>query len=134
MDGSDEHILRTVGARLEAARLDRGLSQAQLAEEAGIGKRTVERMEAGASASMQNWIRVLRVLGLLDGMDALVPERPVSPLALLRAEKGRRKRAGRKRAGPADGPEQHGGGADRVREARPGEDGAAGGWTWGDDA
>ena len=41
-DLSDEAILREVGGRLAAARLARNLTQAALADAAGVSKRTVE--------------------------------------------------------------------------------------------
>jgi uncharacterized protein YyaL (SSP411 family) len=42
-DFSDDLILREVGERLARTRLERNLTQAQLAERAGISKRTLER-------------------------------------------------------------------------------------------
>src|SRR3989304_2190643 len=47
---TDEAILREVGSRLAGARLARNLTQAALAEEAGVSKRTVERLAAGGGA------------------------------------------------------------------------------------
>ena len=43
---SDEAILQALGERLAGARLARNLTQAALAEQAGVAKRTVERLEA----------------------------------------------------------------------------------------
>ena len=45
---TDEVILGELGGRLAKIRLDRNLTQAQLATQAGVSKRTVERLEAGA--------------------------------------------------------------------------------------
>jgi putative transcriptional regulator len=45
---TDEAVLRELGERLSAARVSRNLTQAHVAEEAGISKRTLERLEAGA--------------------------------------------------------------------------------------
>ena len=44
---SDEAILSELGGRLTRVRLEQNLTQAQLAEQAGVSKRTVERLEAG---------------------------------------------------------------------------------------
>ena len=44
---TDEAILRLLGARLSGTRLERNLTQATLAEQAGVSKRTVERLEGG---------------------------------------------------------------------------------------
>lgn len=53
----------------------RGLTQAQLADRAGLARGTVQRIEAGdMGASVENLLRVLRALGLLDAIpDALDP-------------------------------------------------------------
>ena len=68
----DPAALAELGRRLARQRLDRNLSQDDLAREAGVSKRTLHRMEHGHSAQMTNWIRVLRALGLLAlGLGAL---------------------------------------------------------------
>lgn len=41
---TDESVLGELGARLASARLRRNLTQAALAEQAGVSKRTVERL------------------------------------------------------------------------------------------
>ena len=53
----------------------RGLTQAQLADRAGVARGTVQRIEAGdMGVSLENLLRVLRALGLLDAIpDALDP-------------------------------------------------------------
>jgi transcriptional regulator with XRE-family HTH domain len=90
---SDELILTELGNRLNRARLDRQLSQADLAEQAGVSKRTVERIEAGASAQSSSLVRVLRALDKLVNLDRLVPESGPSPLDLLKRQGKIRKRA-----------------------------------------
>jgi transcriptional regulator with XRE-family HTH domain len=91
---SDERILAELGSRLAHTRLERNLSQADLAGEAGVGKRTVERLEAGAAVKSDSLIRVLRALGMLDALDRLVPEPLPSPIARRQTEGRRRRRAG----------------------------------------
>jgi transcriptional regulator with XRE-family HTH domain len=94
---SDMAVLQELGQRAERRRIDAGLTQAQLAEEAGISKRTVERIEAGHSTDFVMLVRVLRVLKLLEAMDQLVPDLPQSPLALLKGRGRARKRVGHPR-------------------------------------
>lgn len=91
-------ILREMGERLARERLDRNLTQAALAEEAGVAKRTVERLEAGETATqLSGFVRVCRALGLLERLDALLPEGAPSPIALLQRQGRKRQRAtGRK--------------------------------------
>ena len=78
--GSDRAVLEELGRRLREARLERNLSQAEVADDAGIGRVTLQRMEAGESPSLINFIRVLRALDLLEGLDRLVPEPGPSPI------------------------------------------------------
>jgi transcriptional regulator with XRE-family HTH domain len=97
---TDKAVLHEIGERLERRRIDAGLTQAQLAEEAGISKRTVERIEAGHSTDFVMLLRVLRVLKLLEALDQLVSDLPQSPLALLRGRGRARKRVGHSRRPP----------------------------------
>lgn len=90
---TDEAILEGLGDRLSRFRLDRNLTQADLAAEAGVHKNTVFRLEAGGSTQLKNLVRVLRVLGLLDRLEDLVPEPVPSPLRQLEALERQRKRA-----------------------------------------
>lgn len=108
----DGAILEELGKRLGQRRIAKGLTQAELAREAGVSKRTVERIEAGAAAQTLNLVRILRVLDLLDGIGQLVPEAGPSPMDLLKRKGKARKRATSRRA------------------ATPAHDN----WSWGDDA
>ena len=99
-DLADVAVLHEIGDRVERRRIDAGLTQAQLAEEAGISKRTVERIEAGHSTDFVMLLRVLRVLKLLGVLDQLVPDLPQSPLTLLKGRGRLRKRVGHSRRSP----------------------------------
>lgn len=91
---TDEVVLSELGSRLARARLEKNLTQAQLAEQAGVSKRTVERLEAGAVATqLSGFIRVCRVLGLMERFNILVPEPAPSPLAQLKYRGKDRQRA-----------------------------------------
>ena len=79
---TDDVVLAELGGRLARIRLERNLTQGQLAEQAGVSKRTVERLESGAVATqLSGFIRVCRVLGVLERLDTLVPEPVPSPIA-----------------------------------------------------
>lgn len=59
--------LRTVSEDIVTWRKLRGLTQKQLADRAGIGARTLSRLEDGdGGASFETVLRVLRALGVLD--------------------------------------------------------------------
>ena len=111
---TDQAILRELGARLAATRLARNLTQAMLAEQAGVSKRTVERLESGeVAARLSGLVRVLRVLELLDRLENLVPAPTASPVEQLRLAKRRRQRASGKRVAAKT---------------------TASTWTWGDES
>src|ERR1700730_17095698 len=97
---TDKAVLHEIGDRRERRRIDAELTQAQLAEEAGISKRTVERIEAGHSIEFVMLLRVLRVLKLLEALDQLVFDLPQSPLELLRAQESGREGVGQSRRRP----------------------------------
>ena len=94
---TDAAILGALGRRLERHRIAADLTQAALAERAGVSKRTLERIEAGQGSELASLLRVLRAMDLLDGVDALIPDVPASPLEALK-RKGRERRRVRPRA------------------------------------
>ncbi len=108
---TDNTILQEMGRRLTERRLDLQLTPAEVATEAGLSKRTVERIEAAAAARFSNIIRLLRVLDLLEGLDNLIPETGPSPMDLLKRKGKVRQRV-----------------SSRRRENRSDEE-----WTWGDE-
>lgn len=87
-------MLEELGARLRGVRLERNMSQADLAAEAGVGRVTLQRLEEGKSASMTTFVRVLRALDLLDGIDRWIPQQTASPIEELQQRGKQRKRAG----------------------------------------
>ena len=97
-DMSDDQILRQVGERLAQIRLTKNLTQDQLAEEAGLGLRTIQRLESGATATrLSGFVRVCRVLDLLKRFDVMIPEDVPSPIDQwkLRGKKRRRASGGK---------------------------------------
>jgi len=78
--------LRGIGSDLAVWRKLRGLTQAQLADRAGVARTTVLRLEQGDGAvSLENALRVMRALGVMDIVtDALDPY--ASDIGRLRAD------------------------------------------------
>ena len=75
----DEVILRELGERLARVRLERNLTQAGLAEQAGVSKRTVERLESGGVTQLvRSGARVPRAgsAGALRGADSRAGAQP----------------------------------------------------------
>jgi transcriptional regulator with XRE-family HTH domain len=91
-------VLRQLGERLRAARLERNDTMAVFAERLGVAPGTVRAMERGAATvQIGIWLNALWLLNQLDRM-AQVLEPRESVLDRIRAEdKGRRQRASRRR-------------------------------------
>ncbi len=92
-----ETVVQELGRRLARRRVDLGMTQADAAERAGLGKRTVERIEAGGDTQMSTIIRLLRTLELIEELDRLVPETGPRPMDLLKLKGRERKRVVPKR-------------------------------------
>ncbi len=90
---TDDAVLAEIGNRIARYRIDQQVTQADLAEQAGVSKRTVERVEAGASVQFSTVIRILRVLDLLPGLDPLISEPSPRPMDLLKQQGKQRQRA-----------------------------------------
>ncbi|MCB1678211.1 MAG: helix-turn-helix domain-containing protein [Halioglobus sp.] len=94
---TDDAILAEIGARIAARRIDLQLTQAAVAEQAGIAKRTLERIEAGHSSQLSSLVRVLRVLDGMPGLQGLVPATGPRPMDLLQRRGKPRQRASKQR-------------------------------------
>ena len=98
---TDEGLLEAVGERLTELRLARNLTQAQLAEQAGLGLRTVQRLESGAAATqLSGFFRICHVLGVLDRLDLLLPAPAPSPIEQLKMRGKKRQRVRPKKTTP----------------------------------
>ncbi|TWT32860.1 helix-turn-helix domain-containing protein [Blastopirellula retiformator] len=107
---SDDEILRELGDRLRRERLNRNLTQAHLAAEAGIARRTLQKAEEGEVTTLATMVAILRGLGLLSQLENLLPEQTLSPVQLARMQGRERRRASQSK--------------------KKGQD--FGSWTWGE--
>jgi len=104
---TDDVVLAELGARIAGRRVELQLTQAAVAEQAGIAKRTLERMEAGQTSQLATLVRVLRVLDAVSGLDSLIPESGPRPMDLLKQKGKVRQRASGKRTAKAAGKPWH---------------------------
>lgn len=87
-------IERDICTKLERIRLLKNISQAKLAEAAGVSRRTISRMENGGGISLDTFIRVMQVLNLTDHLTAMLPNADIRPIERVgRKGKGERKNA-----------------------------------------
>ena len=80
---SNEQILKELGDRIRMARIRSGQTQAQMAENSGVAKTTVERAEKGESIQLLNVIKMLRSLNYIGGLEMILPSAEKTPLELL---------------------------------------------------
>ena len=95
--------------RLEKIRLMRNITQAKLAEEAGVSRKTIVRLEKGEVLYFDTFIRVLIALGIQQNLETLLPDPTIRPIDRVKGGGIERRRAS----------------SDRSAEARKP-------WTWGD--
>ncbi|MDD9963646.1 MAG: helix-turn-helix transcriptional regulator [Gammaproteobacteria bacterium] len=99
-----------LGKRLAKLRLARNVTQQMLAREAGIGLRTMRRLEAGQPTSLDTFLRVVIALDLAEGLLTAVPFYDIRPIQRVENRGRERRRARPKAASQPSGP-----------------------WTWGDE-
>ena len=88
-------ISETLGKRLKQQRLYQNLTQAELAQKAGIGLSTVSRIELGAGGTLDNVIRYAMSVGLVNEFAELFADKPKT-IDEVMARKTLRKRASSK--------------------------------------
>lgn len=92
---SNGAIIQEIGKRVKEIRLDKNLTQQELAKMSGISLFTVAQIERGKPVSLAMLIPVLRELRLIDNLELLLPQREISPIELLNAKGKVPKRAKR---------------------------------------
>ena len=96
---SDKQIEQELGQRLKTLRLQRNITQKELAQATTLSLNSIKSLESGR-AKLSTLIAVLRELGALDHLDNFVPDIPISPMQLARTEGRIRKRASGERIKP----------------------------------
>lgn len=62
--------MKRIGADLSSWRKLRGLTAAEVADRAGVGRNTILRLESGDGATLENVLRTARALGILEELTA----------------------------------------------------------------
>lgn len=88
-------MLQELGYRIERLRLQRNQALADLAEAAGVGTATLQRLESGKNANLKTVIQVLRALNRLGDLDNILPSIEISPFEISDAKRSPRQRASR---------------------------------------
>ena len=95
---SDDRLAQLLGEFIKHHRVDKNISQDELATKAGLSRPTISLMERGKSMNLNSIIRVLRVLDLLYLFDAIKITQTISPLEMLKIQEKQRKRSSKKRS------------------------------------
>ena len=94
---SDVQIQTKIGEKIKATRLKQNITQESLAESALISRSSVQKVESGEIKSFDTFLRILRMLGMLDEKHHLCKEEELSPSdyydLVNSIKKNRRKRA-----------------------------------------
>ena len=90
---TSSQIAAALCRRLERIRLSRNITQAQLAEEAGVSLKTIGRLEKGHGISLDTFIRIMIALRIQQNLETLLPDPTVRPIERIGKISRERKRA-----------------------------------------
>lgn len=91
---SPGEIVEALGQRVKARRLAANVSQAALADKAGISRRALVQLESGQGSTLHTLVSVFKALGLDHQLNQLAPTPRVSPMAMLKAKRTRSRASG----------------------------------------
>lgn len=86
---TNQDILSLLCQRLKEYRLAARLSQKEMAEKSGVGLTTISHLEQGVTRNitLNNFISLLRVVGMEQRLKDVLPELPMPPMALKQVNK-----------------------------------------------
>ena len=71
-------LLKELGERIKDIRIANNMKQEEMAEYAGVSLSTVRRIESVNGSTMDNFLRILRCLNLIQNLEILIPEQHLS--------------------------------------------------------
>lgn len=95
-DENNTLILNELGKRIKDIRIKKAITQKEMAEMAGVSHSTVTRIENGDGATLDNLLKIMRMLGILTNIDLLIPEQELTPEDIF-YNKTKAKRASKKK-------------------------------------
>lgn len=85
-------LVEEIGGRLKQARLNRDLTQSEVANLAGVARKTVLNAEKG-KVQLEVLIAIMMALDLTEQLDLFLPKQEISPLQLAKLQGKKRQRA-----------------------------------------
>ena len=98
---TDQAVAAEIGQRIDQLRLERNMTQQQIADAVGLSRVSYAKLVAG-QAKFANVIAVLRALDQLALLESFVPEAVFSPLEQLKMKGKQRQRASGSRGASAE--------------------------------
>lgn len=90
---TDDMVIKTIGDYIRHIRLEKNLTQAELADRSGVHRTTIRDLELGKRSTLLTLIQVLRSLDQLQTLKNFKVSKELSPLELAKIEMSERKRA-----------------------------------------
>lgn len=86
---TNQDIITFLCQRLKEYRLAARISQREMAERSGVGLTTISHLEQGVNRNitLNNFISLMRVVGMEQRLFELLPELPMPPMALKQINK-----------------------------------------------
>ncbi|WJV54784.1 helix-turn-helix transcriptional regulator [Prodigiosinella aquatilis] len=92
LERSASSIAEELGERLKQARLNNDLTQVEVAERAGITRKSVLNAEKGR-VQLDVFVAIMAALNLTEQLERFLPRQQISPLQLSRLQGKKRRRA-----------------------------------------
>lgn len=89
---TDNMILKKIGENIKRIRLERNVSQKELAEFAGVAISSIAALERGDNVSLKTLIPLLRALNSLHMLSDFLNEPEISPIAYAKLLDGQKTR------------------------------------------
>lgn len=86
---TNQDFILLLSQRLKEYRLAARISQKEMAERSGVSLTTISHLEQGVNQNitLNNFISLLRVVGMEQRLNNLLPELPMPPMALKQINK-----------------------------------------------
>lgn len=91
-NASPHAVAVELGERLRQARLNANMTQAEVAEKAGMSRKVVVQAEKG-QVQLHYLIAIMLALDLSNHLDAFLPKQEISPVQLMKLQGRKRIRA-----------------------------------------
>lgn len=85
-------VAEELGSRLKQARLNKNLTQQEIADKLGVARKTIVLAEQGHTR-FETFVAIMQALQLTDHLDVFLPKQEISPIQLAKMQGKKRRRA-----------------------------------------